>query len=138
MPTYHASRGAGHKHTGPSPAGMRRCLFCQIGVPHITHEARVGGKGAVAVEAGALIFPLLLLLLVFFLVSTQRRRQRQIQTVQQQLVPGVRIMTTAGLFGTLKDVEDSEVLIEIAPGVVCRYARAAVAKVIPEGVVPKE
>ena len=61
-----------------------------------------------------------------------------LQTVQQQLVPGVRIMTTAGLFGTLKDVEDSEVLIEIAPGVVCRYARAAVAKVIPEGVVPKE
>ncbi|MGZ4618519.1 MAG: preprotein translocase subunit YajC [Frankiaceae bacterium] len=117
---------------------MRRCLFCQIGVPHITHEARVGGKGAVAVEAGALIFPLLLLLLVFFLVSTQRRRQRQIQTVQHQLVPGVRVMTTAGLFGTLKDVEDSEVLIEIAPGVVCRYARAAVAKVIPEGVVPKE
>lgn len=89
-------------------------------------------------EAGALIFPLLLLLMVFFLVSTQRKRQRQIQSVQQQLEPGVNVMTTAGLIGTLRRVEDNEVHIEVAPGVVCRYARAAVARVIPEDSAPKE
>ena len=89
-------------------------------------------------EAGALIFPALLLLMVFFLVSTQRKRQRQVQSVQQQLEPGVKVMTTAGLFGTLSGIEDNEVLIEMAPGVVCRYARAAIARVIPEDVVPKE
>ena len=94
----------------------------------------MGGKGAVAVEAGGLIIPALLLLMVFFLVSTQRKRQRQVQSVQQQLEPGVKVMTTAGLFGTLSGIEDNEVLIEIAPGVVCRYVRAAIAKVIPEDV----
>lgn len=114
-----------------------RC--CRLsGAPYRRTRPRVGGKGAVAVEAGALIFPALLLLLVFFLVSTQRKRQRQVQSVQQQLEPGVKVMTTAGLFGTLSGIEDNEVLIEIAPGVVCRYVRAAIAKVIPEDVVPKE
>jgi preprotein translocase subunit YajC len=39
-------------------------------------------------------------------------------------------MTTAGLFAEIQAVEDDQVHLEIAPGVVCRFSRAAVARVI--------
>ncbi len=39
-------------------------------------------------------------------------------------------MTTAGLYATVVEVEDGDVLLEVAPDVVCRFARAAVARIV--------
>lgn len=79
----------------------------------------------------SLLFPLLLIALLLLFVTAQRRRQRAVQQTQASLEPGARVMTTAGLFATVVGIEGDEVLLEVAPGVVCRYARAAVARVVP-------
>jgi preprotein translocase subunit YajC len=42
----------------------------------------------------------------------------------------MNVMTTAGLFAEVQAVEDDQVHLEIAPGIVCRYSRAAVARVL--------
>jgi preprotein translocase subunit YajC len=77
-----------------------------------------------------LIFPLLLVgLLVMFFLS-QRRRSRAVQQVQRELRPGMNVMTTGGIFAEVQAVEDDAVHLEIAPGVVCRFARAAVARIL--------
>ncbi len=39
-------------------------------------------------------------------------------------------MTTAGLYATVVEVEDGDVLLEVAPDVVCRFTRAAVARIV--------
>ena len=80
--------------------------------------------------------PLLTLVLLgavfyFFLIAPQRRRQRQQQQMTSQLEPGAEVMTTAGLFATVRSVTDTEVELEVAPGVVSRYAKGAIARVIP-------
>jgi preprotein translocase subunit YajC len=77
-----------------------------------------------------LIFPLLLVGLLALLFFSQRRRSRAVQEVQRQLRPGMNVMTTAGLFAEVQAVEDDAVHLEIAPGVVCRFARASVARVV--------
>ena len=63
-------------------------------------------------------------LIVFMFVSSNRRRkkmQAEEQERQRQMVPGTRVMTRSGLYGTLVefDPEDLTVpaVIEIAPGV---------------------
>jgi preprotein translocase subunit YajC len=85
-----------------------------------------------------LIFPLLLVAMVGFLFLTQRKRKAQGQQMQSTLKVGSSIMTTAGLFATVVSVEDDGVVLEIAPGVHCKYARAAVSRVLdaPEGAEP--
>jgi preprotein translocase subunit YajC len=89
--------------------------------------------------AANLIFPLLLIGLLALLFLSQRRRRRAVQDVQQQLRPGMNVMTTAGLYAEVQAVEDDQVHLEIAPGVVCRFARAAVARVLdPPTVEPME
>ena len=45
-------------------------------------------------------------------------------------MPGVEVMTTAGLFATVHAVTDDEVQLEVAPGVVQRYAKGAVLRIV--------
>jgi len=80
--------------------------------------------------AAGLIFPLLLIGLLALLFLSQRRRSRAVQDVQRQLRPGMNVMTTAGLYAEVMAVEDDQVHLQIAPGVVCRFARAAVSRVL--------
>jgi preprotein translocase subunit YajC len=85
-----------------------------------------------------LIFPLLLVAMVGFLFYSSRKRKAQAQNMQETLRVGSRIMTTAGLFATVKAVEDDGVVLEIAPGVQCKYARQAISRVLdaPDGAEP--
>lgn len=73
---------------------------------------------------------LLVLLFLFFIFSRMRNQQRQVRETQQAVRPGAQVMTTAGLFARVVSLEDDVVLLEIAPGVTCRYARAAVARIV--------
>jgi preprotein translocase subunit YajC len=77
-----------------------------------------------------LIVPLVLVGLLVLLFVNQRRRSRATQDVQRQLRPGMNVMTTAGLFAEVQAVDDDQVHLEIAPGIVCRFSRASVARVL--------
>ena len=85
-----------------------------------------------------LIFPLLLVAMIGFLFYSSRKRKTQAQQMQSELRVGSRIMTTAGLFATVSAVHDDGVVLEIAPGVLCKYARAAISRVLdaPDGAEP--
>jgi preprotein translocase subunit YajC len=72
-----------------------------------------------------LILALPLLLIVFMMVS-QRKRQRQVVDFQSQLDVGQEVVTTSGLFGTITQIDDRSVHLEVAPGVVVRYDRRAI------------
>ncbi len=82
-------------------------------------------------EIGALL-PILLLIAAFWLLILRpaRARQNAANAVMRQLGVGARIMTTAGLFGTITALEDDQVELEIAPGVRVRYVKAAIAQVV--------
>ena len=80
--------------------------------------------------------PLLTLVLIgavfyLLLIAPQRRRQRQLREMTSKLEPGAQVMTTAGLYATVQAVLDDEVHLEVAPGVVCRYVKGAIGRVIP-------
>jgi preprotein translocase subunit YajC len=81
-----------------------------------------------------LLLPLLLLVVFYFiLIRPQQRQRREIAQVQSSVTPGARVMTGAGLIGTIAAIEDDEVLIEVAPGVTNRYVRRAIMRVLDDG-----
>ncbi|QNL95600.1 preprotein translocase subunit YajC [Aeromicrobium senzhongii] len=78
--------------------------------------------------------PLALLALVFFLLIIRPMRERQkqftaLRQMQDALQPGVRVMISSGIHGTVRSLDDDTIGLEIAPGVVVTVARAAVAEV---------
>jgi preprotein translocase subunit YajC len=79
------------------------------------------------------VFILVLLALMWFmLIRPQRRRQAEAQRLVDQLVPGKEIVTAGGLYGTVTEVHDDEVRIEVAKGVQVRIAKRAVAAIVGE------
>ena len=84
------------------------------------------------------LLPILIIVVLFgvlymTMIRPQRNRQRQAQQMQRTVEPGARIRTTAGMYGTVKSVEDQDVVVEVAPGVNIRMLRRAVMDVVPDG-----
>ena len=62
-------------------------------------------------------FALILVAFYLLIIRPQRARAKAAQQLQDSLEPGVEIMTTAGIFGTLTEIRDDSVVIEVSPGV---------------------
>lgn len=79
------------------------------------------------------IFILILLFAVMwvFVIRPQRKRQREQQQLLETVAPGAEVLTAGGLYGTIREVGEDELQVEIAPGTVVRVARRAIATVVP-------
>ena len=77
-----------------------------------------------------LLLIFVVVLLVFSMVQNNRRR-KSVAAMQTAIEPGVRIMTTSGIYGIVQEVEADSIIIEISEGVDVRFAKAAVMKVVP-------
>lgn len=77
------------------------------------------------------LFPLfffagMIVLLWLLLIQPQRRRRQQHTQVLQALEPGDEVMTAGGLFGSVREVADHYVVLEIAPETHVRVAKSAI------------
>lgn len=82
------------------------------------------------------LIPFVLILLAFYLliIRPARNRQRAALQLQERLAPGVEVMTTSGMYGTVVEIDEESVSLEISPGTTVRFAKAAVGQVrSPEG-----
>lgn len=83
-------------------------------------------------SGSSLIFLLIPVLLIGLLVFQRRSMKRQAEQIQSQLALGVEVMTGSGVFGTVRALRDDHVELEIAPGIITRWVRPAIARVVPE------
>jgi preprotein translocase subunit YajC len=76
--------------------------------------------------------PLLLMGVVFYflLIRPQNQRRRAQLEMQSDVEVGDEIVTTAGIYGTITDIDDDFgiVTVEVAPNTDIRMARAAIAQ----------
>lgn len=80
-----------------------------------------------------LAIPLVLLGgLWFTMIRPLRQRQRDSMAAQQAVHEGAAVMTTAGIYGTVRWMTDETIGLEVSDGVVVKYARAAVATVLED------
>ena len=78
-----------------------------------------------------LILAVLIGLFYFLIMRPQRNRQRKAMETQNQVMPGSRVRTTAGMYGTIVSGDDRDVVLEIAPGVQVKMLRRAIMDVVP-------
>ncbi|MCW2514682.1 MAG: yajC [Mycobacterium sp.] len=76
----------------------------------------------------AIFVPLLVIMGAFMFFASRRQKKAMQATINlhDSLAVGDEIMTTAGLFGTITDVSDTKVDVELAPGVVVTMLKLAV------------
>lgn len=81
------------------------------------------------------VMPLIMMVVLgaafwFMVMRPAKARQQAQRALVNELKVGQEIMTTAGLFGTVREITDGEIKLEIADGVVVRYVKEAIAKVV--------
>lgn len=74
----------------------------------------------------------ILAVLIFFMFRNNRKRRQQAEELQTKMVPGARVMTSFGLFGTVISVDEvaNEAQLEISPGVTVTVHKQTLAKVV--------
>ena len=91
-------------------------------------------------SSSLLIIIVIFAILMVFMFRSQSRRKRAAQETQRQVVDGARIRTTFGVYGTVVESDDRNVMVEVAPGTRIKMLRQAIAMVVPddepEGVAP--
>jgi preprotein translocase subunit YajC len=88
---------------------------------------------------GALL-PFVLVFVIFYLliIMPQRKKQKKHQDLVENLKPGDRIVTTAGIFGTVMGVQKDRIELKIAANVKVDITKSAVGVILgasdkPEG-----
>lgn len=106
---------------------------------HVSHTTLAAALAATSSKSsGNSGLSILILVAIFALayvlfLRPARNRQRQAAQARRKVEVGDEVTTTAGLIATVVAVDDSELTLEIAPGVQCRYLPAAVLRVnVPE------
>ena len=94
----------------------------------------VGGSRAGRVtrrHMGLLFFPLLLALMWFFLIRPQQQRVRNQRALVLSLEAGQDVVTAGGLIGTITEVRDRDVTLDLGGGVEVKVLRTAVSLRLP-------
>jgi preprotein translocase subunit YajC len=96
----------------------------------VLNEPYLAAEGSGSPVGTIVLFAIIALGMYLLFLRPQRSRMRRAQEMQRELLPGAQVMTSGGLFGTVAAVEDDAVLLEVAPGVTTRWARAAIGRVV--------
>ncbi len=64
----------------------------------------------------------------FLLIRPQRKQQKEQKERQESLKEGDKVVTIGGQYGIIREVLTDTVKVEIAPNVVVKFAKAAIAQ----------
>ena len=103
------------------------------GPPGMGHEHLVAAATKSSGSSYYFLIAIIVLfgIMYFVMIRPQRNRQRQVQQAQNRIQPGQTVRTTAGMYATVVEIDDADVVLEIAPGVNVRYLRRAIMDVVP-------
>ncbi|MGH8076364.1 MAG: preprotein translocase subunit YajC [Lysobacter sp.] len=83
---------------------------------------------------GGLMFPLLLIgVMYFMMIRPQMKRAKEHKGMLEKLAKGDEVLTNGGIAGTVTDMGDNFITVEIADNVRIRIQKGAIANVLPKG-----
>lgn len=85
-------------------------------------------------DPGSLL-PLAFLVVIFYflLIRPQQKRLRQHQALLSSLALGDEVVTVGGIYGTVRRLQDDQIVLEVADNTLVRVSRQAITrKVEPE------
>lgn len=69
---------------------------------------------------------LMIVVFYFFMIRPQMKRQKELRKFREALKKGDKIVTTGGIYGTVAEIKDDAIMIEIADNVKIKVDKSAV------------
>jgi preprotein translocase subunit YajC len=78
-----------------------------------------------------IIMVLMLGVMYVLMIRPQRQRQAQQQAMINEASVGDDVLTTGGIYGTITEAEDDDIVVEIAKDITVHMTRRGIAAVLP-------
>ena len=69
---------------------------------------------------------LIFVVFYFFMIRPQQKKQKELQKQRDALTKGSKVVTAGGIYGIVKEVQDSTFLIEVAKDVTLKVDKGSV------------
>ena len=99
-----------------------------------------GQAGGDGMGGMASLLPIVMIfaIIYFLMIRPQQKRDQEHKAMLKALKPGDRVMTAGGIHGTLLEVNDDTVLVDVGNKVTLTVSRQSVGSLMPKGKVSKE
>ena len=96
--------------------------------------AQAAGAAPAGGGFGMLLFPIILIAVMYFLmIRPQMKRAKEHKGMLDKLSKGDEVITSGGIAGTIVDIGDNFVTVEVADNVRLRVQKGAIGNVLPKG-----
>jgi preprotein translocase subunit YajC len=75
-----------------------------------------------------IMLALMFAVMYFFMIRPQKKQQKELQNFRDSLKKGDKVVTIGGIYGTVTEIKDASVLIEVDNGVKIRVSKQALVK----------
>ena len=75
-----------------------------------------------------IMLALIFVVMWFFMIRPQRKQQKELQNFRDALKKGDKVVTIGGIYGTITEVKEDSVLIEVDSNVKLRVSKQALVK----------
>ena len=97
-------------------------------------HAQAAGAPAAPSMMSTLLFPIILIAIMYFLmIRPQMKRQKEHRAMLDKLSKGDEVITNGGIAGTVAEIGEHCITVEIASNVQVRLQKGAIASVLPKG-----
>ena len=103
-------------------------------IPSAHAQAAAAPGGAAGGMLGTLALPIIFIAVMYFLmIRPQMKRQKDHRAMLEKLQRGDEVIAGGGIAGTVSEIGDNFVSVEVANGVQLRVQRGAISNVLPKG-----
>ncbi len=75
-----------------------------------------------------IMLALIFVVMWFFMIRPQRKQQKELQNFRDSLKKGDKVVTIGGIYGTVTEIKEGSVLIEVDNNVKIRVSKQAIVK----------
>ena len=75
-----------------------------------------------------IMLALIFVVMWFFMIRPQRKQQKELQNFRDSLKKGDKVVTIGGIYGTVAEIQEDSVLIEVDSNVKIRVSKQALVK----------
>lgn len=94
----------------------------------VLQAAPAAGAGGGGSMQFLIMMVLIFVVMYFFMIRPQQKRQKELVKFRQALEKGQKVITAGGIYGTIKEVKENYVLVDIDTNVTIRIDKAMIMK----------
>ena len=93
-------------------------------------EAAAGQAGGGM--SGIIMIVLMIVIFYFFMIRPQQKKQKELKKQREAMQNGDKVVTAGGIHGRVKEIRETTVIVEAAPGVRGEVDRGSVYPLVEE------